>query len=63
VLLSDRVAVMTQRPGRIRAVETIDLPRPRADVDETDPRFVDQVRRLRALLSGSDRHDETGRQG
>ena len=30
VYLSDRVAVMTNRPGRIKTVVTIDLPRPQA---------------------------------
>jgi NitT/TauT family transport system ATP-binding protein len=50
VLLSDRVAVMTPSPGRIRAVVPIDLARPRATEDETEPDFVDHVRRLRALL-------------
>ena len=29
IFLSDRVAVMTQRPGRIKEIFDIDLPRPR----------------------------------
>jgi NitT/TauT family transport system ATP-binding protein len=50
VLLSDRVAVLSPRPGRIVAVETIDLPRPRPDGIEDEPTFHDHVRRLRSLL-------------
>jgi NitT/TauT family transport system ATP-binding protein len=29
IALADRIAIFTSRPGRIRAVETVDLPRPR----------------------------------
>lgn len=50
ILLSDRVAVMSPRPGRILDIIDIDLPRPRGqDVSET-PAFIDYVRRIRALL-------------
>lgn len=34
VLLSDRIYVLTARPGRIRAQVTLDLPRPRRPTDE-----------------------------
>lgn len=41
VYLSDRIVVLTSRPGRISRVFTIDLPRPR---ERTSPEFA-QVRR------------------
>jgi NitT/TauT family transport system ATP-binding protein len=43
VYLSDKVVVMTARPGRIREVITIDLPRPRDLTIKRDPRFVQYV--------------------
>jgi NitT/TauT family transport system ATP-binding protein len=39
VLLSDRVVVMTPRPGRIDTIVDIDLPRPRRLALREDPRF------------------------
>ena len=50
VLLSDRVVVLTPRPGQIAAVLEIDLPRPRPEEIEGEPEFLDYTRRLRALL-------------
>ena len=44
VLLSDRVVVMTPRPGRIRRVIDIDLPRPRTAETRGLPRFAELVR-------------------
>ncbi len=42
ILLSDRIYVMTARPGRIKAEVVIDLPRPRSLLDtESSSRFVD----------------------
>jgi len=45
ILLSDRVYVMTARPGTIKAEVTIDLPRPRTAATESTPRYV-ELRRL-----------------
>ncbi len=39
VLLSDRVVVMSPRPGRIETILDIDLPRPRGFEARKDPRF------------------------
>ena len=45
--LGTHVAVMSARPGRIREMLTIDLPRPR---DSTSPQFNDAKRRILQLL-------------
>ncbi len=54
VYLSDRVAVMTNRPGRIKTIIPIDLPRPRHYDLATTPRFQ-QLHRdvLQAIRSES----------
>jgi NitT/TauT family transport system ATP-binding protein len=39
VQLSDRVLVMTYRPGRLKRFVDIDLPRPRSSENVSDPRF------------------------
>ena len=46
VLLSDRVHVMTPRPGRIGATVEVDLPRPRSERTSVEPRFVELKARL-----------------
>lgn len=47
ILLSDRIIVMSSRPGRVKANILVDLPRPRS---ESDPEFGALKEQLRALL-------------
>jgi len=50
ILLSDRVLVMTPRPGRICLDLAVDLPRPRAEEIRYTPEFGVLARRLRAAI-------------
>jgi ABC-type nitrate/sulfonate/bicarbonate transport system ATPase subunit len=56
VLLSDRVYVMTPRPGRIGGVVEVDLPRPRPPAVQEGERFADLERELRRLLRQATEH-------
>jgi NitT/TauT family transport system ATP-binding protein len=56
VFISDRVVVLSARPGRVVGIETIDLPRPRHPELEDDPAFFAIETRLRGLL-----HEGAGR--
>ncbi len=47
ILMSDRVVVMQTRPGRVREIIPVDLPRPR---DETSPQFIQLKRRIGRLI-------------
>jgi len=50
VLLSDRIGVMSARPGRLLQVVDIDLPRPRTKATLVDPQYFRQVARVRGLF-------------
>jgi NitT/TauT family transport system ATP-binding protein len=51
ILLSDRVVVMTPRPGRLARVLEIELPRPRRVDMEFDDRFKKHSEEIRSLIS------------
>jgi NitT/TauT family transport system ATP-binding protein len=50
VMLSDRVAVMSPRPGRIVEMIKIDLPRPRTPEVEIMPAYIETVSRIKAHI-------------
>jgi NitT/TauT family transport system ATP-binding protein len=51
IFLGDRVMVMTHRPGRIKDILPIDLPRPRsAEMRSTDRRFLEYREHLASSL-------------
>jgi len=50
VLLSDRVIVMSARPGKVVEDLTIALPRPRSAASRALPQFHDHAQHLRSLL-------------
>ncbi len=49
-ILSDRVVVLSARPGRIAEVIEIGLPRPRSKAFRTDENFLREVARVRSSL-------------
>jgi NitT/TauT family transport system ATP-binding protein len=50
ILLSDKIVVLTRRPGTVKAELKVDLPRPR---QESDPAFIALKQQIRDLI-----HDE-----
>ncbi|WP_173089008.1 ABC transporter ATP-binding protein [Devosia sp. 1635] len=48
--LSDRVAVLSARPGRLRSIHTIDLPKPRSEASKDVPEFFSWLSVLRKEL-------------
>ena len=56
VMLSDRVVVLSSRPGEIVDVVDIDLPRPRTQSGEESQEFMEHLALVRGLLKGA-RHE------
>jgi len=50
VLLADRIIVMTPRPGRVREIVDVDLPRPRSIATLSNPTFHTLANHIRAQL-------------
>ena len=54
IILSDRVAVLSSQPGRLKGVVEIGLPRPRSAALERGEQFSDYSNELRDLLAKGD---------
>ena len=52
LLLSDRIAVFSPRPGRLRDMVDVQLPRPRSAKTRTDPTFISLGDKLRGYFDG-----------
>jgi NitT/TauT family transport system ATP-binding protein len=50
IFLSDRIIVLSERPGRVRAELTVELPRPRSRALLTTPEFMRLKERALELL-------------
>ena len=50
ILLADRIVVMTPRPGRIREVLEVNLPRPRSLATLSDPAYLELADAIRRRL-------------
>ena len=49
--LADRVVVFTARPGTVKSIVPIDLPRPRDEEIERTGRFLDYAQEIKEVLS------------
>ena len=59
LILSDRVVVMSARPGRILEDLDVEFPRPRVGSIRTDRRFVEMEGKLRKVLEEGESRSET----
>ncbi len=50
IFLSDKIYVMTARPGRIKAEIEVPLPRPRTPAMTYTPEFIELVQRIKGLI-------------
>jgi NitT/TauT family transport system ATP-binding protein len=56
IVVSDAVAVLSPRPGRLRGVVEIDMPRPRTEEMERSQVFLEYADQLTRLLREGDDH-------
>jgi len=61
VLLSDRVAVMSARPGRLQDLIEIDIAKPRSHETAAVPAFIDYSKRIRDDIFGPRAKKEAGK--
>jgi NitT/TauT family transport system ATP-binding protein len=57
VFLSDRIVVMSPRPGRVETVVPVDLPRPRGPETREASRFFELIAEVRHNLREVDQHE------
>jgi NitT/TauT family transport system ATP-binding protein len=57
VFLSDRIVVMSPRPGRVETIIPVDLPRPRGPETRELPRFFELIAEVRHNLREVDQHE------
>ncbi len=57
VFLSDRVVVMSPRPGRVETIVLVDLPRPRGPETREAPRYFELIAEVRHNLREVDQHE------
>jgi NitT/TauT family transport system ATP-binding protein len=55
IMLSDRVVVMTPRPGTISEIIDVGLPRPRTVDTASDPQYHELTTRIRKTVLGQRR--------